>query len=78
MSFSTPAYRCRVHPNSSFSNRTWINVFRREGEELFRSYSYLAAVPALKKNKKNQSLSEFRGFLVVSVTTRLGFAVTCL
>lgn len=51
MSFLAPAYQCKEHPNSSFSNQTQVNVFRREGEELFRSQSYFAVVLALKKKE---------------------------
>lgn len=50
MNFSTPAYQCGVHSYSSLTNETRINVFRREGEELFRSYRYPAAALALKQN----------------------------
>lgn len=50
MNFSTPAYQCGVHSYSSLTNETRINVFRREGEELFRSYRYPAVALALKQN----------------------------
>lgn len=52
MSFLAPVYQCKEHPNSSFSNQTQVNVFRREGEELFRSHSYFALL-ALKEKKEN-------------------------
>lgn len=51
MNFSTPAYQRGVHSYSSLTNETRINVFRREGEELFRSYRYPAAALALKQNQ---------------------------